>query len=443
MSAAGSEHCASEAASRTGPRIFGLPAWAFIFLLSFAIRAVLLAVWVGNHEDFYRLGGEIGRVALSLLRTGQFADPYMIPTGPTAHPTPLSPALLALIYRAFGMTATAGYVRALVGIGSHSALYALLPWFARKLGLGPRAGIFAGVAGALIPQQGLGEVIGLGASAHAALAFGLLTVAFLGRWTADRLSVSGSLLLGAACGAAFHVLPPLLLVVAGYLIFELWWKRGRRQWLLSACVGAGAILACIPWTWRNYTALHDLFFIRSNFGLELRIANHPGADADIEVTYARQRTLRHPSENLEEARQVRDLGEAEYMRRARNEALEWIRTHPPEFLYLTLMRLLHFWCGQLRYPWLAALFTTMTVLAVLGLRRILPALDAPGRAVLLIPLATFPLIYYVVSYVAHYPAPLAWLLLLLGGYAVQGSSAFGRRRPWHWPEDRCFRGGRE
>jgi hypothetical protein len=36
------------------------------------------------------------------------------------------------------------------------------------------------------------------------------------------------------------------------------------------------------------------------------------------------------------------------------------------------------------------------------------------------PLAMFPLVYYVVSYVGHYPAPLAWLLLLLAGYAVHG-----------------------
>ncbi len=409
-------------------RIFGSPVrmFIFIFLLSCAVRAALLAVWVSNHADFYRLGGEIGRVALSLMRTGQFADPYMIPTGPTAHPTPLSPALLALIYHFFGMTATAGYVRALVGIGSHSTLYALLPWFARRLGLGTRAGIIAGVACALIPQQGLGEIIGLGATAHAALAFGLLTVAFMHRWTAKLLSVFDSLLLGLASGAVFHVLPPLVLVVLGYLIFELWWRRNRHKRLLSAYVAAGAILACIPWTWRNYAALHGFIFIRSNFGLELRIANQPGADADIEVTHARNGTLRHPSENLEEARLVRKLGEAEYNRRARNEALAWMRDHPTDFLRLTLMRFLHFWCGQLRYPWLAAFFTAMTVLAVLGLRRIVPALDAPGRATLFIPLATFPLVYYVVSYVAHYPAPLAWMLMLLAGYEVQSWISRGK-----------------
>jgi 4-amino-4-deoxy-L-arabinose transferase-like glycosyltransferase len=318
------------------------------------------------------------------------------------------------------MTATAGYASAFVGICSYSALYALLPWFGRKLGLGGRAGILAGVAGALIPLQGLAEATGVGLTAHMCLAFAALVIAFRQRWSAERNSAAGSVLLGLVCGAAFHLLPPLLLVVIGYLVFELWWKRARRKWFLCAYVVVGAALTCVPWTWRNYSALHGFFFIRSNFGLELRIANHAGADADIEVTYEREPVFRHPSESLEEARQVRDLGEAEYMRRARNEALEWIRGHPAEFLRLTLMRFVHFWCGPLRYPWLAALFTTLTVLALLGLRRTLPALTAPGRVALVIPLATFPLVYYVVSYIAHYPAPVAWMLLLLAGYEAQG-----------------------
>lgn len=425
MSAADSGRGASNSMPGSGNKIFGLPVWSFIFLLAFTIRLVLLALWVSNHQDFYRLGGEIGRVALSLSSNGQFADPYMIPTGATAHPTPLSPALLAIIYGAFGMTAVAGYVRAIVGICSHSALYALMPWFARKLGLGGRAGMISGLACGLIPTQGLGEIVGLGATAHASLVFGLLTVCFLQRWTGESPSAAGSLFLGLTCGAAFHVLPPLLPVVVGYLIFELRWKRDWRRRLLTLCVAASAILACVPWTWRNYTALHGFFFIRSNFGLELRIANHPGADADMEVTYACQGTVRHPSENLDEARLVRDLGEAEYNRRARNEALEWIWSHPGEFSRLTLMRFLHFWCGQLRYPWLAALFTALTVLALLGLRRVLPFLDAPNRVALLCPLAAFPVVYYFVSYVAHYPAPLAWLLFLLAAHEVQ--SRLGNR----------------
>jgi hypothetical protein len=137
------------------------------------------------------------------------------------------------------------------------------------------------------------------------------------------------------------------------------------------------------------------------------IGNQFGAAAYIDVTLDQKGTLRPPGENLEEARQVRDLGEAEYMRRARYEAFKWIGAHQAEFLRLTAMRSVHFWCGPLRLPWVAALTTAIAGLALLGLRRALPSLDAPGRAGRVIPLATFPLVYYIVSYVEHYRAPLA------------------------------------
>jgi hypothetical protein len=208
--------------------------------------------------------------------------------------------------------------------------------------------------------------------------------------------------------------------------FELRLRRGRGKWLAAACVAFGAVVACVPWTLRNASSLGGFCFIRSNFGLELRIANHDGAHADLEVTYARQGTLRHPSENLAEARLVRDLGEAEYMRRARKEAVAWIRAHPAEFLRLTTLRFIHFWCGPLREPWLAVLYTTLTALALLGLRCAWPALDAQARAAVLVPLAGFPLVYYCVSYVAHYPAPLAWLLLLLAASALRRQAETAR-----------------
>jgi len=205
----------------------------------------------------------------------------------------------------------------------------------------------------------------------------------------------------------------------GWMGFEMAGSRDRRKWLLLACIILGAIAACIPWAWRNYTAFHELLFIRGNLGLELRIANHDGADPDIDVMFARDAIFRHPSASLEEARKVRDLGEAEYMRQARNEALEWISRHPQEFVRLTLMRVVHFWCGPLRLPWTAAAITAVTILALLGLQRTLWALTSPQRAALLMPLATFPLVYYVVSCVAHYRAPLEWMLLLLAGAEVQ------------------------
>ncbi|MBN2563582.1 MAG: hypothetical protein JXQ75_21900 [Phycisphaerae bacterium] len=60
----------------------------------------------------------------------------------------------------------------------------------------------------------------------------------------------------------------------------------------------------------------------------------------------------------------------------------------------------------------------LTVLAVLGAWRTIPALTTPQRAVLLIPLATYTLIYYVVAYMYRYRVPLSWILLAFAGAAV-------------------------
>jgi 4-amino-4-deoxy-L-arabinose transferase-like glycosyltransferase len=395
-----------------------LRAFVLIFALSFAIRgALLFSGWL--RPGYFRPFGEIGRVAVSLARSGRFADPYKIPTGLTAHPTPIYAGVLGLIYRVFGVTVTAAYVRGLLAIVSFSALYAMLPWLALRLGLGASAGVLGGLAGALIPQQGILEIVGGSDNLFPGIALGLLAVAFLSRWSGGRDSILRSLLLGIGCGVALHLSPPLLLLLLGWVAFEMVWRRDRRKWLFLACLALGAIAACIPWAWRNYTAFHEFLFIRSNFGLELRLANHDGADADIDVTVAREPDFRHPSASLEEARKVRDLGEAEYMRQSKNEALDWISRHPRQFLLLTMRRAVYFWCGPLkRLPWTAAAITMVTIVALLGLRHILRALPSPQRAALLIPLATFPLVYYVVSFVGHYRAPIEWMLLLLAGAEV-------------------------
>jgi hypothetical protein len=371
------------------------------------------------HPEYFRPFGEIGKVAVSLARGGAFADPYKIPTGPTAHPTPVYAGAHGLILRVFGVTTTAGYVRGLLSVVSFSVLYAMLPWLGLRLGLGAQAGVLGGLAGALVPQQGMAEIVGGSDQPFPGIALGLLAVAFLSRWSGGRDSALLSLFLGIACGVAVHLSPPLSLVLAGWIAFEIMWRRDWRSWALTGCLVLGAALACVPWAWRNYTTFHSFLFVRGNFGLELRLANHDGAAADIDVTAEREGPgFRHPSANLGEARKVRDLGEAEYMRQSRDEALDWMRRHPGEFLRLTALRAVHFWCGPLRLPWTAAATTAVTILALLGLRRALPAMLCPRRAVVLMPLASFPLVYYVVSYVGHYRAPLEGLLLLLAGAEV-------------------------
>ncbi len=354
---------------------------------------------------------ELGSIALSLVKSGQFADPYMIATGPTAHLPPLFPYLFSMIYRWLGLTPIAGYAGWLLIITTSSLLYAALPWFSSKLGPGRQAGLIGGLSGALLIQwTGHGEYL-------TAICLGFILVAFVRRWTSSYPSNWGSLLLGLAVGIAFHLQPVLLAVITGCAIFELWWKRQPRRWVSLAIVATGIFLISLPWAWRNYSTFNTIFFIRSNLGLELRMGNHDGAAATMEVMDAQAEPI-HPRTHFAEARKLRDIGEIAYMHEAQQEALRWITSHPVEFLWLTIQRFANVWAGPLHRPAAAISVFFITLLAILGFFHSLPALSIPQRAAIVIPLLTYPLIYYVVAYMPRYRVPIDWILYMLAGAAI-------------------------
>jgi hypothetical protein len=369
---------------------------------------------------------ELGAIAISLTQSGHFADPYALPTGPTAHLPPLYPLIVSLIYRTLGLTPAAGYASRLLIAASASVLYALLPWIADQFGLSRQAGFLGGVVAALADPHWYdhGEYL-------AAIVLSLLLVAFLRRWTAGRVPCGRSLLLGLGIGTAFHLQPALLSVVVGCFAFELWWKRGRRNAISLAVCALGILLACSPWALRNYVTFHSLFFIRSNLGLELRMGNHQGAAATFEEMDARPYThYQHPTLLALEAAKLREIGEVEYMRLAGRDALAWIRAHPGEFLSLTLKRFANLWGGPLYRPQAAPGVLLLTILAICGFWLNVRTLTTPQRAVLIIPLVTYPLIYYVVAYMPDYRVPINWILLLLVGSLVwSGISGIRARHP--------------
>ena len=383
-----------------------------LFLLAFAIRVHQLNQ-IPSRYLIPTANRELGAIAISLMQTGEFANPYRIPTGPTAHLPPMYPFIVSMIYRWCGLTATAGYASLLFIIVTISLLYAMLPWFSSRLGVSRQAGFMGGLAGALPVESewpGHGEYL-------TGIILGLLLIAFLARWTKNRVSMRGSLLLGLAMGAAFHLQPALLPAMLGCMAFELWWSRSRRKWIFLSVMTLGIVLACTPWAWRNYTVFNALFFIRSNFGLELRMGNHEGAAATMEVMDAQQ-VHRHPGNLSTEARILRDVGEVEYMRQAGQEALDWIRTHTGDFLWLTVQRIANLWLGPLHRPLAASGVFALTVLSFWGMWQAFPGLAIPQRAALMIPLATYPVIYYVVAYMPRYRMPIDWILFILAGAAV-------------------------
>jgi hypothetical protein len=147
------------------------------------------------------------------------------------------------------------------------------------------------------------------------------------------------------------------------------------------------------------------------------MGNHESASAAMDVMDRYQEHI-HPRTHEGEARKVQELGEVVYMRQAGDEALQWIRSNPGTFTKLTASRAAHWWLGPLYDPPMALFVTVITLLALLGLWRTAPSLAVPQRAALLIPLVTYPLIYYVVAYMPRYREPVNWIFLLLAGAAV-------------------------
>jgi hypothetical protein len=390
-------------------------AFLLVFLVHVGVQGFFLTKVPTEHVRPHTRW-EVPAVAMSLYERGEFADPYCLPTGPTAHMPPFQPALMAAVYLLLGPTLAAGYVLWVISTAFYGVMYAMLPWLGQRIGLGARAGLVGGLVGAVIPRWP-GYVEGL-----AAVAIGLMAAVFLRRWTSGGATSGGSFALGLAIGLSFHVTPSLLPVALGFVAFELAWLLKPRRWRWAALTLLGMTLACVPWTWRNYRSLGGLFFIRSNFGLELRMGNHEGAGPTLDAS-ARGGTERHPRTKVEEARKVQELGELGYMRQKGREATTWIRSHPVEFLRLTGLRVAQFWLGPVDDLPVALGISVLTLLSAVGLRRAWPRLTIPQRAVFLIPLLTFPLVYYLVGFEARYRQPMDGLALLLAG------AAFVARRP--------------
>jgi hypothetical protein len=391
-----------------------------VFVVALAIRLFFLTL-IPEDALIPNSDWELDAIAMSLATEGQFANPYMVPTGPTAHLAPIPPLMLALIYKLFGITMVAGVVGWLTRMVFQSAIWGLLPWIGERTGLGWKAGLTGGLAGAMFPQWlAHGEAL-------ASVLMGLLVVAIVRRWDSLQRRESGgpdsaprtaaSLLLGAAFGVSFHVQPVFLVILLGYLTFEVWRRSDRRKWGSAGLVLLGALLVSIPWGVRNYRAFDAVFFVRSNLGLELRMGNHEGATASIDDPHFNDWPP-HPRTHREDAIKLREWGEVPYMRDSRREALAWIGSHPGEFARLTAKRVAYFWLGPLDQPGIALLFAALTGLAILGVIRALPGLPGTPSAALLIPLLTYPLIYYLVPWQHRYRFPIEWILFLLAGAAL-------------------------
>ena len=388
---------------------------AAIYCLAVLVRATL-TFGFGRYE----IGRtEPVRIAISLARHGTFADPYLIPTGPTAHAAPFYPTLIAPIYQVLGDTRRADMVRMGLSILTGSAEYALLPYASAALGLGDTVGLAAGLAGAVLPLHHWSESQGDFESAWIAL-YLQLSVIFFARWMrAARFSAAGGLRAGLWLGWGLLLAPNLLPVLGGLAAIAIAISRPRIgletiRWAVAFSVAACVLL--LPWTIRNHAAIGGWFLVRDNFGMELASSNCDGARPDIVASRAVPAVNRRiPGVTEYAAAEVQRKGELRFERDMKLEAMAWIRAHPAEFARLTVARCRNFWFPSTLPEPNRSLLWAITLAAGCGLILAWRANRLAGT-VLATVLATYPLVYYVIKNSLRYQHPIYWILLLLTAF---------------------------
>jgi hypothetical protein len=410
-----------------------------IFVVAVAVRLLYLFTSQPYHDA---RAGEMERAAQTLARQGILGDVYGPGTGPSAHVAPLYAVGLAAVYSVCGTDGPSGRLtQDLLALLASSGGIALLPLVARKAGLDSAPGFLAAALLAVLPLNLSLETSGAWEQPYAVLALLALLLAFVAlrrrEWRSGRLVLVTGFLLG---GSA--LLSPALLPAGGLMFLaELAAQPGARARVLRAgLVMAGVcVLVLTPWTVRNYAVLGGLVPLRSNFGLELALGNHPGANGKTYETSPADPDCylyrHHPFADRAERTRLVGMGELPYMREQGLTARRWIEDHPAGFAALTAERVRLFWFPpsemwtrpSLPVPLLVGVFGllgagTFCGLGWLALRR------HPSAGLLAAAVLGTPAVYMVTHVDLRYRYPLFGLSALLTCAAAVRAGQWLRER---------------
>jgi 4-amino-4-deoxy-L-arabinose transferase-like glycosyltransferase len=310
------------------------------------LLALVLRVSLSSPDIFqdYR-AGEATRAAIAYARDGVLADAYFDGQGPTAHLMPIMPAIAGMVYRVFGVaTPAANFTLLLWAVLQVAVAYGLTYALCRRLGFSRAALVLAAVI-LTIPVYSNTEVLSY-RFWEGALCVSLvsLTLLLMTSWS-DALSTRRIAVL-AGIGAFTFFANPIVGLALFAAIGAYCWSVRPKAFLRAALLGAAfSAMLVAPWTARNYVQLGHPVALRSNFGLELRMSNHPGAVAErpSEQAYLARMAEMHPYKSPYAQQQVRQFGEVAYSSRLLTEAVDWIRGNPSDFGLLSLKRLRDFY----------------------------------------------------------------------------------------------------
>jgi hypothetical protein len=332
-------------------RLLNAPAWEKLTVLALLAGGALARLaWLVRAQNLAPYLSESHHVGVSLARSGQFADPFGIVTGSTAHVGMLTPLPSAAVYWLLGAdTRLAEFALSLWSL----AIVLLGIWFCWRLACAlevPRIARLGAVAfAAIVPLQFKLE-LREGRNWEVNLAVLLLVYILLRVIVADKEASATSRWLfvtGAIAGLLFIVSPPAGLAAAVTVgLFQYMNFPPRRWWIAPA---AFAIVVCLftgVWAERNLRVFDAPIALRDNLGLELAISNYQGAvhPSDSLAAYVGRLKELHPIQSDAALAAMRMAGgEVKYYRQLGIKAREWIFAHPLDFSLLSARHFFQFY----------------------------------------------------------------------------------------------------
>jgi Dolichyl-phosphate-mannose-protein mannosyltransferase len=369
---------------------------------------------------------ESGNIAHSLATGHGFSSPFRVDTGPTAWMTPLFPLLLAAIFRIFGVYTFHAWA-AMVLFNISCCTLACIPIYfaARRIG---GIALAAGSAWlwAIFPNAILMPVESMWDACISALLVATILWATLALERAESKRPRNWCVYGLLWGVALMfnaTLAALFPFLAGWLAYRA--QQQNRAWLRNAAAAVAIIiLCCVPWTVRNYRVFHQFVPLRSVLGLQLWLGNN-------DQTQDIFRGDLHPIYNTPEREKYIAQGEIAYMQQKKQEAIEYMLSHPTREAHLILYRAISIWSGGTPYPLEDFIGTpSLRFRTVLAFNLVATLGTLCGIIILFrerspfaIPIAAFPVIYpwayYLTLALPRYRLPIDPIVMLLLAISMQ------------------------
>jgi hypothetical protein len=314
--------------------------------LAVFVFALVNLVWLNNphrRPEQYIFSAEHGNIAAALVQRGEFADPFGVPSGPTAWVPPVYPFYMAVVFLVAGVkTTTALWILLIMDCGWMALTVSALAYALHRQGLARAAAWL----GALLALQILliQQFFLLIQSQSWFVA--ALNATFLACWVAVQQPHSacrwwwGLIILCA--------LAPVTHLGSGLAIFALmlWlaWLgrrpdsplRGRQRWLVAAFLAF--FLTAGIWTLRNRVVLGVFYPVKSNGWFELELAQQYTATG---VLSAAAVACRHPFFDPVQRERFSQLKERAYLEDARQAAIAFLRQHPARYFRFLGNRLIN------------------------------------------------------------------------------------------------------